>query len=48
MINVNSNGSIGDGLAVTEKAAIRPVINISAASKASGDGTINNPYVIVS
>lgn len=48
MININSNGSIGDGLTVKEKAAIRPVINISAASKVSGEGTLKNPYVIVS
>lgn len=48
IINVNSNGSIGDGLTVNEKAAVRPVINISSASKVNGEGTKDNPYVIVS
>ena len=47
MININSNGSIGDGIAVGEKAAVRPVINISSAAKVNGKGTKNNPYVIV-
>lgn len=47
MININSNGSIGDGVAVGEKAAVRPVINISSAAKVNGKGTKNNPYVIV-
>lgn len=48
VININSNGSIGDGLAVGEKAAIRPVINISSASRVNGKGTKDNPYVLVS
>jgi hypothetical protein len=47
MINVNSNGSLGDGITINEKVAIRPVINISAGAKVNGDGTKNNPYVIV-
>ena len=48
VININSNGSIGDGLVVNEKAAVRPVINISSASRVNGEGTKDNPYVIVS
>ena len=47
MININGNGSIGDGLTVNEKAPIRPVINISAGAKVNGEGTKDNPYVIV-
>ena len=47
MINVNSNGSLGDGITVNEKYGIRPVINISAGAKVRGDGTKDNPYVIV-
>lgn len=47
MMNVNSNGSLGDGMNVTESAAIRPVINISAGAKVSGNGTIDDPFVIV-
>ena len=47
MINVNSNGSLGDGITINEKVAIRPVINISAGAKVNGEGTKDNPYVIV-
>ena len=47
MININGNGSIGDGLMVTEESAIRPVINISAKAKVVGNGTKDKPYVIV-
>ena len=48
MMNVNSNGSLGEGVKITEKAAVRPVINISAAAKVKGEGTKDDPYVIVS
>ena len=47
MINVNNNGSIGDGISIGEKAAIRPVINISSAAKVNGEGTLDDPFVIV-
>ena len=48
MINVNSNGSLGEGINITEKAAVRPVITINSAAKVKGNGTKNDPYVIVS
>ena len=47
MVNVNSNGSLGEGINITEKAAIRPVININSAAKVKGNGTKDEPYVIV-
>ena len=43
-----SNGALGDGIIITEPANIRPVINISPSAKIKGEGTINNPYIIVS
>lgn len=48
MMNVMSNGALGDGIIITEPANIRPVINISPSAKIKGEGTINNPYIIVS
>ena len=48
MINVMSNGALGDGILVNEVSNIRPVINISTNAKIKGEGTINNPYIIVS
>ena len=37
-----------DGIAVGEKAAVRPVINIGVDANIKGEGTIDNPYIIVS
>lgn len=48
MLNVMSNGAIGDGVLVTNSAYIRPVINISISAKVRGSGLINDPYIIVS
>lgn len=48
MMNINSDGSIGDGVLVNSNTYIRPVINISMDAKVKGDGTIDNPYIIVS
>lgn len=48
MINVMSNGALGDGILVNNVTYIRPVINISEKAKVKGSGTIDNPYIIVS
>lgn len=48
MMNVLSNGALGDGVLVTSDVAIRPVININMDAKVKGEGTKDNPYIIVS
>lgn len=48
MINVMSNGALGDGVLVTNSSYIRPVIQVSVSAKVKGSGTIDDPYVIVS
>ena len=48
MINVMSNGALGDGVLVTNSSYIRPVIQVSVSAKVKGNGTIDDPYVIVS
>lgn len=48
MINVMSNGALGDGVLVTNNSYIRPVIQVSVSAKVKGSGTIEDPYVIVS
>lgn len=48
MINVMSNGALGDGILITDLTNIRPVINIGTNAKIKGKGTIDNPYIIVS
>ena len=48
MMNIMSNGAIGEGILVTELSNIRPVINIGTNAKIKGTGTQNNPYIIVS
>ncbi len=48
MMNVMSNGALGDGILVTDPSNIRPVINIGTNAKIKGKGTIDNPYIIVS
>ncbi len=45
---VNKDGAISDGILVSAKAYIRPVININVDAKVKGSGTIKDPYVIVS
>lgn len=48
MINVMSNGALGDGILVTDLSNIRPVVNIGTNAKIKGKGTKDNPYIIVS
>ena len=48
MINVMSNGALGDGMLITNESYIRPVINIGTNAKIKGKGTVDNPYIIVS
>lgn len=48
VINVMSNGAIGDGILVTNPSYVRPVININVDTKIKGEGTLTNPYIIVS
>ena len=48
MMNVMSNGAIGEGILITTPSYIRPVINISVDANIKGNGTKNNPYIIVS
>lgn len=48
MMNIMSNGAIGDGILITNQSYIRPVINISTDANVKGDGTLENPYIIVS
>lgn len=48
MINVMSNGALGDGILITDPSNIRPVINIGTNAKIKGKGTIKDPYIIVS
>ena len=47
MINVTNNGGFGNSVLISEKAYIRPVISIGANAKVKGDGTKENPYIIV-
>ena len=47
MINVMANGAFGDSILVTNEVGIRPVISIGANAKIKGEGTIDNPYIIV-
>lgn len=48
IIDIKNNGGIGTGELVTALANIRPVINIGVSAKVKGEGTKNNPYIIVS
>ena len=48
IMNVMSNGSLGEGVFVSEASYFRPVINIGTNAKIKGKGTIDNPYIIVS
>ncbi len=48
MMNVMSNGALGDGIFINNLSYIRPVVNISINAKVKGKGTIDNPYMIVS
>lgn len=48
MINVMSNGALGDGIVVNMPAYVRPVISINTNAKVKGEGTLDNPYIIVS
>ncbi len=48
MMNVMSNGAVGDGILVGIPSYVRPVINIGVHAKVKGEGTKDNPYIIVS
>jgi hypothetical protein len=48
MMNVIADGSLGDGVLVTTNSYIRPVLNIGVNAKLKGEGTKENPYIIVS
>ena len=48
MVNIMSNGAIGDGVLVTNPSYIRPVIQVGVSAKVKGTGTRDNPYIIVS
>ena len=48
MMNVMSNGAIGEGILITTESYVRPVINIGVDANIKGEGTIDNPYIIVS
>lgn len=48
MVNIMSNGAVGDGILINNFAYVRPVINISNNAKIRGEGTKDNPYIIVS
>lgn len=48
MINVMSNGALGEGILIANESYIRPVINIGTNAKIKGKGTVDNPYIIVS
>ena len=48
VMNVMSNGALGDGILVTNLAFVRPVINLGINAKVKGGGTLDNPYIIVS
>ena len=48
MMNVMVNGEIGSGINVRNNSSIRPVINISVDANVKGNGTRENPYIIVS
>lgn len=48
VMNVMSNGALGDGILVTNSAFVRPVINLGINAKVKGEGTLENPYIIVS
>ena len=47
IMNVMSNGAFGDGISVDNEVGIRPVVSIGANAKIKGEGTKNNPYIIV-
>ena len=47
MININTDGSLGNGALSNIPQAIRPVINVSTSAKVKGRGTLQSPYIIV-
>ena len=47
IMNVNDTGSIGVGILLNSEYNIRPVINIGMTAKVKGNGTKDNPYIIV-
>ncbi len=47
MINVTSTGGFGNSVLASDNTNIRPVISINANAKVKGEGTKENPYIIV-
>ncbi len=47
MISVMKNGAFGGSVMASENTHLRPVISIGANAKIKGNGTIDNPYIIV-
>jgi len=47
MMNVLSNGALGEGVLVTSNTYLRPVVNVAVSAKVKGSGTKDDPYVIV-
>ena len=48
MMNVINDGSLGEGVLITSPSYLRPVLSISVSTKVKGEGTYENPYIIVS
>ena len=48
LMNIDTNGKLGEGIKINESALIRPVITIGTSAKVKGKGTKNDPYIIVS
>ena len=47
MMTVLSSGKMSAGASVTDEVFIRPVINLSTAAKIKGNGTLDDPYILV-
>lgn len=48
MLTLASNGAIAEGTLITDTAYVRPVLNVGVSAKVKGEGTYENPYIIVS
>lgn len=48
MLTLAPNGAIAEGTMITDSAYLRPVVNLSISAKVKGEGTYENPYIIVS
>ena len=47
MMDIKPDGSIGEGTLINKSAYLRPVVNINNNARVKGNGTIDNPYIIV-